>query len=156
MVGENQSSWRMGVSEPLRLWPSRCAAPRQTDVRSLPKRLSAWICIPRLAPSRCWWTLRVGRIYILVNPNRCMWNKAWQVNSLLLTPLCLEGQLSRKWTTDSGSVHQITTSSVCVQHCYEPEANAGTITLITALPGAVGVCAYMCVTQAQYRLKAES
>lgn len=52
------------------------------DVRGLPKHLSAYFCIRCLAPSRCWWALSVGRIYILVNPNRCMLNKAWQVNSL--------------------------------------------------------------------------
>lgn len=123
----------MGVSELLGLWPSCCAAP-QADVRSLPKHLSACICIPCLAPSRCWWTLRVWQIYILVNPNRCMWNKAWQVNSLLKT-LCLEGQLSRKWTTDLSSEHQITASSV--YPTLKP------ITLITVLPGYVCVRAHV-------------
>ncbi len=57
--------------------------------------------------------------------------------------LCLEGQLSRKWTTNLGSVHQITTSNVCVQHCHKPETNVGTIILITVLP--MSLCMCICV-----------
>lgn len=71
------------------LWLSCCAAPRSADVRSLPKHQYACICIPCLLSSRCWWTLRVEQIYISMNPNRCVRNNAWQVNSLLEAMLSL-------------------------------------------------------------------
>lgn len=45
---------------------------------------SARFCIRRPAPSRCWWApARRARAFAYrARPNRCMLNKAWQVNSL--------------------------------------------------------------------------
>lgn len=45
--------------------------------REKPSWIHIWLYLySPPAPSRCWWTLRVEQIYMLVNPSRWVWNKA--------------------------------------------------------------------------------
>lgn len=40
---------------------------------------------------------------------------------------------------------------MCVQHCYGPETNVGTVILITVLPGDVSVCAWVLLIYTGFR-----